>query len=531
MVHDLTTEPLADRLDALGRFVRIVSSHVADLAPATVDPDALAAAGALADRAVARLRQSGEHTVVALAGATGGGKSSLFNALANMELSTAGALRPTTGAAHACVWGTAGADGLLDWLGVEPSRRFVRESLLDAEDEAPLRGLVLLDLPDMDSVATAHRVEADRLVRVVDLVVWVLDPQKYADQTVHEDYLRHMGALRDVTVVVFNQTDRLTPADAARCLADLARLVDADGLPGIPVIATSALTGEGVGEVRTLLEKTIAGRQAALARLEGELGAAVEDLAPLVASAAAVEDAVTRDVVLELADDFAAAAGVRAVAADGGQAYARRAALPGWPFRRSRRNARLAEVLPDGLPPAEPAAVGLAVRRLAARAAAGLPPPWPDEVLMAASRNGDRLPDELGRAVGAASPVPPLAIGWKLARVGWWLAIVSVLAGAAWLGWHAIDRDRNVPAFLVGRVWLATLMVVAGAVVALLILLVGRPLAAARARRFRAASERRLRDVTATVAREVVAPVRAVLRDYADARAALDEAATNPRRS
>ena len=78
---------------------------------------------------------------------------------------------------------------------------------------------------------------------------------------------------------------------------------------------------------------------------------------------------------------------------------------------------------------------------------------------------------------------------------------------------------------MVGRVWVAALMIVAGAVVALLILLLGRPLAAARARRFRASSERRLRDATATVAREVVAPVRAVLRDYADAQAALDEAA------
>ncbi len=524
-VHELTTAPLADRLDALGRFVRVVCSHVADSAPATVDPAALPAAGVLADRAAARLRLSGEHTVVALAGATGGGKSSLFNALANMELSAAGALRPTTGEAHACVWGTAGADALLDWLGVEPSRRFGRESPLDADDEASLRGLVLLDLPDMDSIATAHRVEADRLVNVVDLVVWVLDPQKYADQTVHEDYLRHMGALRDVTIVVFNQIDRLTPADAARCRADLARLVDADGLPGIPVIATSAVTGDGVGEVRTLLEKTIAGRQAAMARLEGELDAAVEALAPLVGSAEAVEDALSGDVVLELADGFATATGVRAVAAVGGQAYARRAALPGWPFRRSRRNARLAELLPEALPPAEPAAVGLAVRRLAARAAAGLPPPWPDEVLMAASTNLDRLPDELGRTVSAASPGPPLAIGWKLARVGWWLAVVSVLAGAAWLGWYAIDRDRSAPALMVGRVWVAALMIVAGAVVALLILLLGRPLAAARARRFRASSERRLRDATATVAREVVAPVRAVLRDYADAQAALDEAA------
>ena len=48
--------------------------------------------------------------------------------------------------AHACVWGDDDAEVLLDWLRV--SRRFRRESLLDAGDEAPLHGLVLLDLPD-----------------------------------------------------------------------------------------------------------------------------------------------------------------------------------------------------------------------------------------------------------------------------------------------------------------------------------------------------------------------------------------------
>ena len=38
----------------------------------------------------------GDHTVVALAGATGSGKSSLFNALAGLELAQIGARRPTT---------------------------------------------------------------------------------------------------------------------------------------------------------------------------------------------------------------------------------------------------------------------------------------------------------------------------------------------------------------------------------------------------------------------------------------------------
>jgi len=47
-------------------------------------------------RAGARLRLSADHTVVALAGATGSGKSSTFNALTGLELSAVGVRRPTT---------------------------------------------------------------------------------------------------------------------------------------------------------------------------------------------------------------------------------------------------------------------------------------------------------------------------------------------------------------------------------------------------------------------------------------------------
>jgi len=142
--------PLGARFAALGRFTGTVAPFLtADEAPA------LAAARALADRAGARLGLG--YTVVAFAGATGVGKSSLFNAVAGMQLSPAGHLRPTTGEAHACIWEVGGrhvgSDRLLDWLGVARGHRFLRESVLDADREAPLRGLVLLDLPDVDSIA------------------------------------------------------------------------------------------------------------------------------------------------------------------------------------------------------------------------------------------------------------------------------------------------------------------------------------------------------------------------------------------
>src|SRR4051794_28229466 len=62
----------------------------------------------LLTRANERLGLSGEHTVVALAGGTGSGKSSLFNALCGLELSPTGLRRLMTSSAHACVWGLDG---------------------------------------------------------------------------------------------------------------------------------------------------------------------------------------------------------------------------------------------------------------------------------------------------------------------------------------------------------------------------------------------------------------------------------------
>ena len=384
----------------------------------------------------------------------------------------------------------------------------MRESALDAEDEAPLRGLVLLDLPDVDSVAEPTTGSSPTAWSASwTWSIWVLDPQKYADQTVHEEYLRHMGALRDVTVVVFNQVDRLTPADAARCRADLARLVEADGLAGVPVVATSTVTGEGIGEVRALLEKAVAGRPAAMARLEGELDAAVESLGPLVPVATMESEQVSRDVVPELADGFATATGLDAVAGEAVTHHRRRAGLLRWPWRRS-------ATLPD-IPPAEPAGAGLAVRRLAVRTSAGLPQPWPDQIRAVATTHLDRLPDDLSGALTAARGRPPGVAVWHVLRVLWWLAIAAALAGIAWTA----VTFRNEP-----RPWLPVLVGGVGLALAVLLPLTLAPIIRLRARRYRRVVTERLNLATLTVAREVVAPVRQILRDYTEARVALAEA-------
>jgi hypothetical protein len=322
-----------------------------------------------------------------------------------------------------------------------------------------------------------------------------------------------------VTVVVFNQTDLLSPADAQRCIADLTRLVEVDGLPGVPVLGTSARTGAGVDDLRSRLEKAIAGRHAALSRLVGELDDAVDGLIPLVSTEpdAADDDPLDRAAVTGFADELADAASVPALSAESRRAYTRRAAVPGWPFRSE-------PVAGDrGVPPADPAAVALAARRLALVAGAGLPPPWPDQIQAAIGGVAEHIPEQLGGTLTRMTPPLPARGWWIALRTLWRLAVAAVVAGIAWLVWLAVFHGPT-PARLAG-VYVPVGLIVVGVVVGLMVPLVGRPLARRRAGRYSMRVFRRLHEGALSVARESVAPVRGVLRDYGTARSALRVAA------
>ncbi len=157
----------------------------------------VARATKVATRAGQRVSMSADHTVVALAGSTGSGKSSLFNALTGTDYAQVAVRRPTTSRAMAVGWGTELPNELLDWLDV--GRRH-----LVATDDQRLRNLVLLDLPDHDSTEDAHRMTVDRMVDMVDALVWVVDPQKYADAALHDGYLKPLAEHADVMMVVLN---------------------------------------------------------------------------------------------------------------------------------------------------------------------------------------------------------------------------------------------------------------------------------------------------------------------------------------
>lgn len=411
---------------------------IAELGEGRLDAADVAAASALARRVDERLGLAGATTVAALAGATGSGKSSLFNALAGSPISAVGVRRPTTAQTTAAVWGDGSTDAVLDRLGVEHRHRV---------EQADLEGLVLLDLPDHDSTEAAHRHEVDRLVELVDFFVWVVDPQKYADALLHDAYLRPLARHARVTVVVLNHVDRLDSPDRDRCIGDLRGLLARDGLGNVSVLATSAVTGAGIDELRDLLEKKVEAKDAAVQRLAADITGLAEGFARYCGPK---EPARVSDRQLDqVADSIARAAGGETVAEAARRSYRREAGLAtGWTVTRWIRRFkpdRLARLHLGGdragrtsvrsAGPIERARVETAVRNVAAQSATGLPEPWPSVVRARATSSVPELLQEMDRALGRADVQRPR-------RPRWWTAgsllqnlfLIAAVAGFVWLG-------------------------------------------------------------------------------------------------
>lgn len=526
---------LRQRLDALRELVGLSRTRL--------DGATLAEAGRVLDEAAARRRLSGRHTVVAVAGATGSGKSTLFNALAGVPLSETGLRRPTTSAPIACSW-TDGAAGLLDRLGIPGRAR--RRPLQGQHGEATLEGLVLVDLPDHDSAAPDHREQVDRILALVDAVIWVVDPEKYADAMLHERYLRPMAGHAEVMFVVLNQIDRL-PGDAAeQVLDDLRRLLDEDGIalgehgePGATVLPISALTGDGIGELRDALDQFTGERRAAAQRLSADLDAAADDLRPVYATGR--QTGLSEAAREEFADRLADAVGAAAAGQAAERAWSRGANKAcGTPWLRLWRwyeaQRAVTSTVPALAPPADEETtarqrVEHAVRAVGDAAATGLPVAWGQAVREAAARGAEGLPealDELAvtgesprgavRSTPYGGPAGPAAV--RPPRPGWWpvavlvqasMTILQVLGGLWLLGQiiGVVPPNLGVP----------VLMMLTGIVGGPCVEWACRLAAKGPARRYGQDAERRLRDAAAACGRaRVLDPVAAELLRYREVR-------------
>jgi hypothetical protein len=233
-----------------------------------------------------RVRLSYPESVVvaALAGGTGSGKSSLFNAVAGEELAVTGGIRPMTSKPFALVpSSSAGAlSGYLDALGITQR----------AEHDGP-SWLCLLDLPDNDSVEVDHRHQVDALLPRVDVVVWVTDPEKYKDESLHNGHIAPLAGYQGQFLFVLNQVDRLDEADVGPVEEDFVAALIKDGIAEPVVIVTAAqpVAGPPIGIERLLagLEEVRAEREAVHAKSLMDLAMAASRLVEFSSGATGVD--------------------------------------------------------------------------------------------------------------------------------------------------------------------------------------------------------------------------------------------------
>jgi hypothetical protein len=517
--------------------------------------DATAARETLA-AARTRLGFPGTAFVCALAGGTGAGKSSLLNALAGREVSRPGPTRPVTDEPVAWVPADAAAElgPLLRWVGVERVVSHADPRFID---------LCLLDLPDYDSVEAAHRATVDQVLPRVDAVCWVLDPEKYNDRVLHEDYLRPLAHHADRAVFVVNRRDVIGDArQVAALTADLRRTLEADGISGRPVFVVSADPPDGMGhgeleDLRRWLSERLQAKAVVTERLAADCRQRGVELGGLEGPEAG------RPLV---GDDARRQARQRAVAAA-------RSAVDVEGVRRACRRRTLAEARAAGSGPLgrlmatvarargggesgpasarsiDPVAYARAwrgrstlsrtvnpVHDLLRRAATAAPPALRAEVMGLAKP--DRLEERVGDAIDGAvtrgtvdHTRPPRSFLWPLVGVLQTLVTVAFLAGLLWyLTLYLAGRAQaDLPDLPTVRDVPVPLLLVVGSL--LVGWLLSRLLSASARRAGRRWADRLTGDLDATVAHEVDAAMSEPLADLETARAELVVALSDLRSS
>lgn len=520
---------LSERLDAL--------ATAAELGEPYLSPAEHASLTRVSAAAAERRALSGEHTVVGFFGATGSGKTSLFNAVVGEDLGVTAARRPTTSSPLAAVWQPEGAEELLDWLGVEDRRN------RPGEFSAGAGGLILLDLPDFDSVEPRHREIATRLAGQVDVLVWVTDPEKYADSVIHDQFIRPHASHSSVTLAVLNKADKLTADDRRRVAASLQQLLNDDGLRKVSVIATSARTGLGVDDLRQAIARVAARRSAQQARIEADITTSISRWtdSPGVKK---VPDSAKREMDGLLSD----AVGTDQLAGVTAAAYRKRLGqktgwlLTSWllrlrpdPLRRLglREEADDTGVHRTSLPSLDASGRAIAhrgVRGYAAAVAEGLPERWGGAIIDRTEAIADKLPETLDRAAARTKLPAQPSRAWGIVTLLQWLALLGALVG---VGWYLLA------AFLPGALYplmddiipqiegwpIPTLLILGGVLLGILLGLFTSVFGVAISGGVKRRTRKALRREVATIsAQEVQAPLLEIRQRYAEFLAAIKAA-------
>lgn len=563
------------------------------------------------ERLSRRRELSTEHTIIGFFGATGSGKSTLFNAVAGYPIARSAPTRPTTSAVQAAVWGAEDSDELLDWLGIEnrvypQSTEFIRDVEGQTHNAASTQpapnavtepapglfnrirrmvgrgetrtrtgGLILLDMPDFDSVTTANRELAARMMRYVDVLVWVVDPQKYADAVIHSEFMVPLAASGAQTLCVLNQADKLALSEVPAVLASLTHLMQTEGTDRhllAPPLAVSARTGEGMDALRDLLAQVAAAKSASLQSTDAQLYAIANELRAYAGGEGTTltgADALTAERELTQACyDASPATQVLEAATESYRRAAR--ARTGWiatrwmgrlkadPLRRlhlgtgsegkngiksdaKNGHKKRAEVLnpefaPElvspSLPPlsaAQKANMANAVRRYGSRMGQNVGEPWKRSLGEAALSRESELPALIERDIARIDYTRGRQRApWAVFNVLQWLALLSALAGVAWLtliaGLGYLQIQLPPPPAPEGLpVPLPTLLVILGVLLGIAAAGLGRLLTAWGARRYARRLRVRLNAGVAGAVRScVIEPVQAEAQRLQAYRSALE---------
>ncbi|HSF85021.1 MAG TPA: GTPase [Acidimicrobiia bacterium] len=222
----------------------------------------------------ARATQINATLVVAIVGGTGSGKSSLLNAIAGEQVASTGRIRPYTREPMAWVPSVrdTGLEALLDEL--EISQRHRHEGM---------SGLALIDMPDVDSVVVEHRAMAEDAMARVDGLLWVLDPEKYHDPLLHDDFLAPLAGYAGQTAFVLNKIDLLDRQEFPRVAADVARSLAAAGYadPELFPVAAAPAGGappEGVAPLVEHFSARIDAKRMSFGKLLADVAAVIREI-------------------------------------------------------------------------------------------------------------------------------------------------------------------------------------------------------------------------------------------------------------